>query len=264
MIHARRLLCIARASLACLSFAAALPLTAHAWGFEAHRLIAEVAEQQLTPAAKAETARLLALEPGATLSSVATWADEMRSRETGPWHYVNFPHGSCSYDKVRDCPGGSCVVEAIGAQLAILNSKATDAERLQALKFVVHLIGDVHQPLHAGYADDKGGNTVQLQSFGKGSNLHSLWDSGLVANRVGGALALKQEISAASRDKAPAAPADAAQWAVESCKIVDAPGFYPDSHKVDGDYLATHDATLKARLTAAANRLAAALNDSLK
>jgi len=264
MIQASSFVRIASSALVCFALAAALPRPAHAWGFEAHRLIAELAEQQLTPAAKAEANRLLELEPGSTLSSVSTWADEIRSRETGPWHYVNFPRGSCSYDKARDCPTGSCVIEAIGAQLAILKSKAPDADRLQALKFVVHLIGDVHQPLHAGYADDKGGNTVQLQSFGKGSNLHSLWDSGLVANRVGGAAALKQEISAASQGAAPAATANAALWATESCKIVEAAGFYPDSRKVDGTYLAAHEFTLKARLTAAANRLAAVLNDSLR
>lgn len=150
------------------------------------------------------------------------------------------------------------MVEAIGAQLAILKSRAPDVERLQALKYVVHLVGDVHQPLHAGYADDKGGNTVQLQSFGKGSNLHSLWDSGLVANRVGGAIALRQEMSAASSGIANPAAADAALWAIESCKIVEAPGFYPDSRKIDSAYIAIHDETLRARLAAAA------LNDSLR
>lgn len=147
--------------------------TSHAWGFEAHRLIASLAEQQLTPQAQKEIQRLLALEPGATLASISTWADENKSRRTAAWHYVNLPHGDCNYVKARDCPDGACVVEALTAQSAVLKSNAPDAERLTALKYVVHLVGDVHQPLHAGYASDKGGSTYQVQAFGKGKNLHA-------------------------------------------------------------------------------------------
>ncbi len=242
----------------------ALPLQAQAWGFEAHRLIASVAEQQLTPAAKAEVKRLLALEPGATLSSISTWADETRSRENGPWHYVNFPRGTCTYEKPRDCPSGACVVEAIDAQVSILKSKAPDADRLVALKFVAHLVGDIHQPLHAGYGDDRGGNTFQVQGFGKGSNLHSLWDTGLLVNSPGGATAIKAEISAALTGVATAQPAAPAKWAMESCKIVETPGFYPETHTVDQAYLGKHEITLKNRLNAAAKRLAEVLNDSLR
>ncbi|PTT92483.1 endonuclease, partial [Pelomonas sp. HMWF004] len=135
---------------------------AHAWGAEGHRLIAELAQDQLTPAARAQVARILEQEPGATMASISTWADEVRSRETAAWHYVNPPEGSCSYEPARDCPGGDCVVEAINAQAAILKSKAPDAVRLSALKWVVHLVGDVHQPLHAGFKGDKGGNLYQV------------------------------------------------------------------------------------------------------
>lgn len=124
------------------------------------------------------------------MASVSTWADEVRSRETAAWHYVNPPDGSCSYEPARDCPGGNCVVEAINGQVAILKSRASDAERLVALKWVVHLVGDVHQPLHAGFKGDKGGNRYQVQAFGRGMNLHSLWDGGLIRNRVGGTDAL--------------------------------------------------------------------------
>ena len=100
-----------------LTCAALLPLNAHAWGSEAHRLIAEVAETQLTAAAKAEVSRLLALEPGSTLASISTWADEHRSPATAALHYVNLPRdGRCRYEPEQSCVKGACVVGAIERQ----------------------------------------------------------------------------------------------------------------------------------------------------
>jgi hypothetical protein len=136
---------------------------AHAWGVEGHQVIATLAEQQLTAAARQEVARLLALEPGETLASVSTWADEHRNPQTAAWHYVNFPRGDCHYVAARDCPDGSCVVEALNRQIEVLGSSASDEVRLKALKYVVHFVGDVHQPLHAGYKDDRGGSAGRRQ-----------------------------------------------------------------------------------------------------
>jgi hypothetical protein len=234
----------------------------HAWGAEGHRLIGELAESQLTPAARAEVSRLLALEPGASLSSIATWADEIRSRETAPWHYVNPPPGNCSYERARDCEDGQCAVDALIAQVAILQSRDKDEQRLIALKWVVHLVGDVHQPLHAGFKGDKGGNLYQLQAFGRGTNLHSLWDGVLIRNRVGGVDALRA--ATMTPGIAPAALPQAEAWAVESCKIVVTPGFYPDGRFIDPAYVDRWDPVLVARLKVAAQRLAATLNGALR
>ncbi len=81
-----------------------------------------------------------------------------------------------------DCPDGNCVVAAIDRQLQVLKSNAPAGRRLLALKYFVHLAADVHQPLHAGYAEDRHGNMYQLQAFMRGSNLHALWDFGLIKN----------------------------------------------------------------------------------
>ena len=118
---------------------------AHAWGAKGHRLVGEIAEAQLTPTARAEVTRLLAAKPGATMSSVSTWADEIRSRETASWHYVNPAPGDCSYERSRDCEDSRCAVEALSKQITVLKSKskASDAERLTALKWVIHLVGDI-------------------------------------------------------------------------------------------------------------------------
>jgi len=236
--------------------------TAHAWGAEGHRLIAELADSQLTPAARSEVARLLAAEPGATMSSIATWADEVRSPSTGSWHYVNPPPGDCSYDRSRDCNDGKCAVEAINKQLGVLKSKAPDSKRLTALKWVIHLVGDIHQPLHAGFKGDKGGNLYQVRAFGRGTNLHSLWDGVLIRNRVGGLDALRA--SASTSGVATPLPPRPATWAIESCKVVLSPGFYPDGRFIEQSYVDHWDPVLVGRLRSAAQRLAATLNDALR
>ena len=133
-----------RAIAIALGFVAGMPTPASAWGSEGHRLVAEVAQGQLTGAARAEIDRLLSIEPGSTLASISTWADEFRSPSTASWHYVNFPRdGDCRYEPDRMCLQGSCVVGAIERQTALLASQAPDEERLKALKYVVHFVGRV-------------------------------------------------------------------------------------------------------------------------
>lgn len=169
-----------RPALLCLPLAF-LPAASFAWGAKAHRAIATEAYAQLSPKARTDVDTLLALEPGATLASISTWADEHRSPATARWHFVNIAaDAGCHYVAERDCPGGACVVGAIERQAAVFRSTAPAQERLKALKYLVHLVADVHQPLHAGQAEDKGGNRYQVHAFGRGTNLHAVWDSGLV------------------------------------------------------------------------------------
>ena len=239
----------------------ALPLSAGAWGARGHRLAANLAFERLTPQARASVERLLALEPGATLASISTWADETRSPSTAAWHYVNIPRDAdCHYDEARDCPGGQCVIAAIERQRRVLASAASEAEKLRALKYAVHLVPDVHQPLHAGYADDRGGNKFQLQAFGRGTNLHALWDTGIIENWPGGQPALLAGLQSSKSLKDDAT--GPARWAEESCRVVSAPGFYPDQRKVGGSYGAAWDLVLQDRLSAAAQRLARLLNET--
>lgn len=238
------------------------PGPGRAWGADGHRLVAEHAQARLTPAARAEVARLLALEPGATLASVSTWADETRTPATAAWHFVNFQRdGDCHYHGSRLCVEGHCVVGAIDRQWQLLSSTAPDVQRLEALKYVVHLVGDVHQPLHAGYADDRGGNSFQLQVNGEGSNLHALWDSGLIQHWPGGLPALRSAM-----DRVGALPSRstlARRWAEESCRVVGSAGFYPSRHTLDEEHAKRWNPELPRRLAAAGRRLAALLNAAL-
>ena len=136
-----------------------------AWGYEGHRIVAEIAEQYLEPLTVRQVRELLALENATTLAEVSTWADEIRPRrpETAPWHFVDIPvhpapGTSAAYDAARDCPRGDCVVAAIERFAAVLRDKdAAPRRRLEALKWVVHFVADIHQPLHCADDNDRGG-----------------------------------------------------------------------------------------------------------
>lgn len=240
----------------------ALGSPAFAWGSQGHQVIANVAWQALTPKSRDEVSRLLALEPGQTLESIATWADEHRSPATSAWHYVNFPRNSCKYEPERDCEGGHCVVGAIEKNTAVLASNADDVLRLKALKYLVHLVGDVHQPLHAGYKDDRGGNTYSLRAFMRQSNLHSVWDSGLISQLDLDNQALTRILQ---RNVVPKELREISVvgMAEESCRLVASPGFYPED-RVTPEYVQRYMPVLQQRLSTAGYRLAAVINRALQ
>jgi nuclease S1 len=151
-----------------------------AWGRLGHRASAKLAESRLTPQARAIIRELL--EPGESLADAATWADE-NSREfrgSAAWHFVNVPISARRYD-ARDCRPQGCVVSKIAEFRAILiDRNAPRARRRIALRFFVHLVQDLHQPMHVADRNDRGGNNLQLR-YGRydNTNLHQVWDSGL-------------------------------------------------------------------------------------
>lgn len=252
--------------------AALLPAQAWAWGAQGHRLVARIAETRLDPEARAEVDRLLAIEPGATLSSIAPWADELRAndpslgRKSARWHYVNMAEDGCIYSPPKHCPDDNCVVEALKDQASILADRSrSDIERLQALKFVVHLAGDIHQPMHAGFAHDRGGNDLQLRFNNRGTNLHSLWDSGMFYplrlddDQFVARLQTLPTLDAAE----PTLHSNIAVWAEQSCHIARQDGIYPQERKLDDHYADQWRPTAEAQLVLAGERLAALLNERL-
>src|SRR5579884_1630213 len=160
-----------------------LPGPVYGWGTEGHVVVAELAERRLTEPARAEVHRLLG---DASLASVATWADEIRTAEpeTAHWHFVDMELADGRYRPDRDCrptPTGDCLIAALDRFIATLRDRHSPAEaRATALKFVVHLIADLHQPLHCADNHDHGGNDVAVQFFMEPTNLHRVWDSGLL------------------------------------------------------------------------------------
>lgn len=258
----------------CFALLAGLATPAAAWGPMGHRLVAALAADELSPAARQQVATLLAGETDPTLPGVAVWADDLRAndpdlgRRSSRWHYVNIAEQDCAYDADVACRGGNCVVEAIRDQTAILADPArTRAERAQALKFVVHFIGDVHQPMHAGYAHDKGGNTFQVSLNGKGSNLHSLWDSGLLNSsglNEADYLQRLRSLPLAVPRNAGALPPDSASWAEASCRIALQPGIYPTDAKVGAAYVQDWRPVAEEQLRRGGSQLASVLNAALE
>ena len=259
---------------------------AHAWAERGHRSVADLAERQLRPETRAAVAELLAGEPEPTLAGVAYWADALRGtdperfRATSAWHYVNSSPGTCAIDMMRDCPNGACVVGAIEAQARVLADATRPlSERRDALKFVVHLVGDAHQPFHASDRDDLGGNRVALtlrtqiepEAYARAqyvngvmqTNLHSVWDYYIVADTDLSTAAYADRLAATGWPTSPSTMSPPIAWAGESCRLIEQRSLYPPSGELDPAYLETFRPLAEQRIRQAAYRLAFLLNHAL-
>lgn len=185
--------------------------SAGAWGCKGHQTVALIAERHLTPEAKQLVQKLLSENPidpkwnrycgGAARDAMAdasTWADDVRGeRKNGPWHYIDIPRGSERGPLELFCGAEGCVTKAITDQLAILEDKNADAgKRADALRYVIHFVGDLHQPLHTTTNADEGGNCVPVKYFRRNAhernhsyspNLHGLWDTAIPERDAEGA-----------------------------------------------------------------------------
>lgn len=153
---------------------------AFAWGKIGHRVVAEIADRNLDSTAKKGIKELL---DGDDLARVANYADEIRSDRkydyTGPWHYASIPTGKTYFDQKRNKDGD--IIDALFRMDEILKDpKKSKEDKAFALKFMVHLVGDLHQPLHVGLAEDRGGNNVRVRWFKTESNLHTIWDENVI------------------------------------------------------------------------------------
>lgn len=164
-----------------------LPVRAMAWGSEGHRIVAEIAEQYLEPNAAEQVSDLLAIENSTSLPDIANWADRIQPqrRETAAWHFVDIPVSANTFDPARDCPEGDCVVAKIDQFATVLRDRrASPEDRLEALKFVVHFVGDLQQPLHASDNGDRNGNEIRVTLDGHRTNLYAVWDSEILAQAI--------------------------------------------------------------------------------
>ncbi|MFP5386330.1 MAG: S1/P1 nuclease [Bacteriovoracia bacterium] len=161
----------------------ALTLTsgaALAWGPTGHRVVGAVAEKHLTSSAARQVKKIL---QGHSLSRVANWADEIKSEpenysHTYNWHYTDWKEEDHQHDETNS---SGKLMTAIKEQLAVLKDKNASLDKKNfALKFIVHLIGDLHQPLHVGNGLDHGGNRCKVMFHKKETNLHALWDEGMI------------------------------------------------------------------------------------
>lgn len=240
-----------------------------AWSEFGHQLVGELAERQLSETARVQIAELLRDEPDTTLASIAAWPDTVRDlpqyKATSPLHYVNIHDAACRYDAARDCADGRCIVAAIPLYAAQLADPSLPPEqRAEALKFLVHFVGDVHQPLHAGNRADKGGNEFQINLGGEGTNLHSVWDYHILRSAKLDLATYADRLDARRREAPGLANGDAAAWAMESCSMLASRAIYPDKPgKLDPSYLVRTRPDVESRVIQASERLATLLEQAL-
>jgi hypothetical protein len=248
--------------------------------------VALVAANHLTQTARQNVAWLLG---DASLADVAIWADQYRedNSQTSFWHYVDIPPDATSYDRDRDCPrqpgvpaGGrsdrwrDCAVDRIlYNQERLANSSLDRVDRATALKFLVHLIGDLHQPFHA-LGVERGGNDIPVSAFGSATctyddrtpypcNLHGVWDTTLIAHRQRDdrqyLAALERQIEQHHRDAI--ATGSPAEWAMQSHALAKA-ALLPPQGNVDDVYYRAQISVVDERLALGGLRLASVLNRS--
>jgi len=262
-------------------------VTVQTWSPQGHRLVALVATNRLTAAARQNVRWLLA---DATLADVAVWADEYLegNYQTSFWHFVNIPPDAARYDRDRDCPRQpgvvangrgdrwrDCVVDRIRYNRERLADASLDrADRAIALKFLVHLIGDVHQPFHA-LGVERGGNGIPVSTFGSPTcaydngttypcNLHGVWDTALIAHRRLSDQQYLEELERQIKQHGwnAVASGSPAEWAMESHALAK-PALLPRQGAVDDAYYRTHIPDIDKRLAQGGLRLAAVLNQAL-
>lgn len=250
-----------------------LPQAALAWGASGHAIVAELAQRRLQPGPLAKVKALLGGE--VSLASIASWADDVRPHETATtnWHFVDIPYDASRYDPARDCqvrPTGDCVIEAISRLRAVLADASQPREaRARALKFLVHFVGDIHQPLHCAERNhDRGGNDVMVFFFGNRVALHAVWDTSIIEKRVynwGEYVRYLEEEWFPQQDGARLADGGPVEWALEShAAAVRAVYAIPGDYNLGDDYYKKALPIVDRQLGAAGVRLAKLLNEVLQ
>jgi hypothetical protein len=278
-----------------------LPSLAFAWGDKGHKLVAALAWEQLPLAVKSEVMTLLSdgtessagekekaagkktityekeqqardHAQGLLFQEAAVWADEVkgqsRYKHLKKLHYVNLPEGVYQYKAARDCKKNRCIVEAIKKyQIEYKDKSLPIKDRRLALRMLIHLVGDIHQPFHAGFGHDRGGNKLKVSFFGEATNIHQLWDRGLIYHlklsrekllslRASNIIGVTEPSSAQAKELSPVV------WAQESHRLVK--GLYPgvSSRKavLGKNYALAHQSLVTKQLMLASERLVGVLS----
>lgn len=241
-------------------------INSFAWSQKGHDVTAAIAERHLTPAAAAAIDSIL---DGRSIIYWANWLDNASHTPdyaySKTWHYRNVDANE-TYHNARIAPDGDAIT-AINYNLGILrDSVASKADKALALKMLVHLVGDIHQPLHLGHATDLGGNTIKVKFFGKDINLHAVWDGSILesghrwsytewANQLDRLPLIQQKLVASG------SPDDWAQQSVEiSRKIYD---YFPSGRQISYNEVAYWTPTIEDQLLRGGLRLARLLNTAL-
>jgi S1/P1 Nuclease len=251
------------------------------WGPQGHQVVADIARSHLIPTARRHIRELLGNDD---LAAISTWADEVRAQrpETFGWHFVDIPLNASGFSQQRDCyrpdekhpqtkeDHHNCVVDRIEIfQRVLADKNESPANRVEALKFLVHFVADLHQPLHA-IGEARGGNDIHVFEFGSAQcgngscNLHATWDTGLIehTNRSEEGYVAELEKLISLRNLQHEANGTPETWANESFHLAQKV-WLKDGRAVDEAYFRNNMGSLDERLALAGLRLAVLLNDAL-
>lgn len=233
----------------------------YAWGKRGHELVAEVAFNHLDAKTKENVLKYL---DGMSIEQAANWMDNMRSNKQydylKPYHYVNFEKGTPASEI-----SGDNIINLLNKTFKDLdNIKDLSNDEIRTrLFYVFHLIGDVHQPLHVGYGDDKGGNTVQISFFGRGSNLHAMWDSDIIEYKGLTLTEVLQANTYSQKELLAVQQINTLQWANDSRKYLKNAYALSDA-KINDFYIEANYPIIKQQILKAGLRLAAVLEQYFK
>jgi nuclease S1 len=239
-----------------------------AWLDKGHRIVGLIAQANLTAEARKGIEEILSANM--TLADAAVWPDhEGRSiRDFDPLHYVRIPENAGSYDQGRDCPERNCMVEALKWCSAVIADKSAPIMvRRIALHYVAHLVGDMHQPLHAGRAGDRGGIDISVSYRGETTNLHFFWDTNLVEMETGTDEEIAKRLTAnlTEEERFKWQAGDPTQWTNETLMLVRSHAYNTGpSVELSDDYVEKARPIVRTRLAQAGLRLAWLLNIALK
>lgn len=232
------------------------------WGKTGHRVVGLIAERHLTKKARKNVEKILGNE---TLAEVSNFMDFIRSDSKydhmAPWHYATIPDG-LSYEEAGTPMEGD-IIQTINRLILELKTKRfTDEDEAFALKLLVHLVADIHQPLHVGTGEDKGGNEVRVDYFWKSSNLHKVWDTGMIDGQQLSYTEYASWIDHVTKSQRQDWQKDSVlDWAYESVSYRDEVYDLPESKKISYKYDYNNLDLVNLRLLQAGVRLAGVLND---
>jgi len=240
-----------------------------AWGKDGHAAIGVLAINQLQADNRNKLEAAVGPLDEQVLMEACNWPDAVR--ETGEWewsqpqHYINIPRGDFTYLESRDCPDQICATQAIKKYATELaNQDASKQGRQQAFAWLCHLVGDLHQPMHAGFADDRGGNQFEIVVRNENMNLHRFWDSELINHHTDGWRDLVGRLQTNSPTVATSdrSPESVNSWTDES-HVLAVEKAYPASKKIDDVYEQQSWELAQQRMSMAASRLAQVINTVL-
>lgn len=235
---------------------------AHSWGLLGHRIIGEIAQRHLGSKARKEIKKILGNE---SLAISSTWMDFIRSDSsydyTHPWHYVTIPDGK-TYEEAEKAVEGDVIVAIEQLVNDLKSGELTEDKKKEAIRFLVHLIGDIHQPLHVGRGTDRGGNDVQLTWFNEKANLHQVWDSKIIDYQQLNYTEYTRALDFATKKEIKKWQASSVRdWAYEAMDLREEIYDLPEDGRLFYQYNYNHIGTIEKKLLKAGIRLAGVLNE---